>query len=205
MNVAEILIDRGRSEAEALLWKRCPCGKRRSSAITWVGVSLLGRASLRLGRFGEALSRLDEARSNFRHVGAEEEVPAVDARIAECQVAMGNAGAAVALVGSMLDRARASSGVAKVVSLLERVKAHALLQQNDRHGARNALDASLASARERHDVFETTLTLLSLIELDRLEGIEPPLEIVTESRTLLARLKVRTVPPVPIPRQPQPA
>ena len=28
--------------------------------------------------------------------------------------------------------------------------------------------------------------MLSLIELDRLEGIEPPLEMVTETRSLLA-------------------
>ena len=42
--------------------------------------------------------------------------------------------------------------------------------------------ASLAAARERHDLFEATLTMLSLIELDRLEGVEPPLEMVNETR-----------------------
>ena len=41
--------------------------------------------------------------------------------------------------------------------------------------------------------------MLSLIELDRLEGVEPPLEMVNESRSLLASLKVRAVPPVPLP------
>ena len=46
--------------------------------------------SLRLGRFEEALSRLAEAKENFLHVGAEEEIPAVDARIAECRLAMGD-------------------------------------------------------------------------------------------------------------------
>ena len=37
--------------------------------------------------------------------------------------------------------------------------------------------------------------MLSLIELDRLEGVEPPLEMVNETRNLLASRKVRAVPP----------
>jgi hypothetical protein len=101
----------------------------------------------------------------------------------------------------MLGRASESNGVARVVPLLERVQAHALLQQGDLWGARDALEASLAAARERRDLFEVTLTLLSLIELDRLEGVEPPLEMVNESRSLLSSLKVRAVPPVPLPAQ----
>ena len=52
-------------------------------------------------------------------------------------------------------------------------------QQGDLWSVRDALEASLVAARERHDIFETTLTLLSLIELDRGEGVEPPLEMVT--------------------------
>ena len=85
--------------------------------------------------------------------------------------------------------------------LLERVQGHALLKQGDLWAARDALDASLAAAKERRDLFEATLTQLSLIELDRLEGVEPPIEMVTESRSLLASLKVRAVPPVPHPPQ----
>ena len=54
-------------------------------------------------------------------------------------------------------------------------------------------------ARGQSNLFEAALTMLSLIEVDRLEGIEPPLETVTESRALLASLKVRAVPPVPAP------
>ena len=86
-----------------------------------------------------------------------------------------------------------------MVPLLERVQGHALLRQEDLWSARDALDASLAAARERRDLFEATLTMLSLIELDRLEGIEPPLEMVNESRLLLGNMKVRAVPPVPLP------
>ena len=66
-------------------------------------------------------------------------------------------------------------------------------------GARDALESSLNAARERNNNFEAALTMLSLIELDRLEGVEAPSEIVEESRATLASLKVRAVPPVPPP------
>ena len=38
-------------------------------------------------------------------------------------------------------------------------------------------------------------------KLDRLEGVEPPIEMQEESRSRLASLKVRAVPPVPKPAQ----
>jgi len=99
----------------------------------------------------------------------------------------------------MLRRANESSGVARMVPLLERIHGHVLLQQGDLSGARNALETSLVAAKERRNLFETALTMLSLIELDRLEGVEPPIELVNESRTLLAGFKIRAVPPIPLP------
>ena len=85
--------------------------------------------------------------------------------------------------------------------LVQRMQGHALIKQGDLWGARDALEASLAAAKEKHNLFETMLTMLSLIELDRLEGVEPPIEMQDESRSLLARLKVRAAPPVPTPIQ----
>jgi len=201
VNVAEILIDRGEwAEAEALLLDTLPLWKASQHRYYLAACFLyLGRVSLCLGRFDEALQRLEEARSNFQHVGAEEQVPAVEARIAECHVAAGNVDAALDLVRGLLSRASESNGVARVVALLERVQAHALLRQGDLWSSRDALEASLAAARERKELFEATLTQLSLIEVDRLEGVEPPLEMVNESRALLTRLKVRAVLPVPPP------
>jgi hypothetical protein len=164
-------------------------------------LSYLGRALLCLGRVDDAVSRLEEAKANFLHVGAEQEVPPVDARIAECHIAKGNSEAALELVRGMLGRASESNGVARISPLLERIQGHALLQQGDLWGARDALEASLVAAKERRSFFEAALTSLSLIELDRLEGVEPPLEMVTESRSVLSSLKVRAVPPVPAPPQ----
>jgi len=203
MNAAEVLTDRGEwGEAETLLLEVLPMWKA-SQYHYYLGLCLsyLGRVSLRLGRLDEALRRLEEAKASYQHVGAEQEIPVVDARIAECRLAMGNLEGALELVRGMLSRASESNGVARVVPLLERLQGHALLQQGDLWSARDALEASLAAARERHDLFEATLTSLSLIELDRLEGVEPPLEMVDESRSLLARLKVRAVPQVPRPPQ----
>ncbi len=201
INTAEVLTDRGEwKEAEAVLLETLPFWKA-SQYRYYLGDCLfyLGRVSLRQGRIDEALRRLEEAKSNFVAVGAEEKVPAVDARMAECRLAMGNADAALELVRGLLGRASESNGVAKVVPLLERLQAHALLMQNDLWGARDCLEASLAAARERRELFEVALTSLTLIELDRLEGIEPPVDTVNESRSLLASLKVRAVPPVPSP------
>ena len=201
INVAEILTDRGEwTEAERLLLETLPLWKASQYRYYLAAcLSLLGRVSLRLGRLDEALARLEDAKANFLHVGAEEEVPPIDARIAECRVAMGRLDDALALVNGMLERADASHGVARVLPLIERIQGHALLQQDDLWSARDALESSLAAAKERNNVFEETLTMLSLIELDRLEGVEPPHDMVSESRARLSSLKVRAVPPVPLP------
>jgi ATP/maltotriose-dependent transcriptional regulator MalT len=156
---------------------------------------------MRLGRLDEALARFEEAKTNFLHVGAVEEAPAVDARIAECKVAMNNLDDALAVVAQMLTRTEESNAVARLLPLVQRVQGHALMKRGDLWGARDALEASLAAAREKRDLFEAMLSMLALIELDRLEGVEPPIEMQDESRALLASLKVRAVPPVPVPTQ----
>ena len=200
-NSADILIDRGEwAEAEALLKETLPLWKASQWRYYLAGCQwYLGRASLCLGRYDEAIAHLQEAKANFTHVGAEEQIPTLEARIAECMVGKGDVDAALDLVRGLISRASESNGVARVVPLLERVQAHALLKQGDLWGARDSLEASLAAARERKELFEATLTMLSLIALDRLEGVEPPLEMVNETRNLLASRKVRAVPPVPSP------
>ena len=202
MNIAEILIDRGEwAEGEALLLETLPFWKAsRYRYFLALCLSYLGRALVRQGRVDEALNRLEEAKLNFVQIGADHEVPAVDAWIAECGVST-RPDAALDAVRDMLARATSSNAVAKVVPQLERVRGHALLRKGDLRGAREAFEVSLGSARARRKRFELALTLGSLIELDRLEGFDPSFAMAAESRSLLDGLKIRVMPRVPLPEQ----
>jgi tetratricopeptide (TPR) repeat protein len=199
VNIAEILIDRSEfAEAEERLMATLPLWKASQYRFfLGASLSLLGRLSLRAGRLEEALKRLEESKAHFAHLKADEEIPAVDARIAECKVALRDSESALALVDGLLARLRSSNGVARVEALLQRVRAHALLLRGEIDGARHALTASLAAARARHDLFETLLTSLSLIELSRREGVEALPELIAESNALLSQLKVRVVSTLP--------
>jgi class 3 adenylate cyclase/tetratricopeptide (TPR) repeat protein len=199
MNIAEILSDRGELvEAEELLLETLPLWRASRYRYLLGGcLWLLGRVSLRAGRLDEALTRLTAAKTHFLHVKAETEVMDVDARIAECLVFAGDVEGALAAVSDALGRARSSKAGAKVASLLERVRGHALLLRGDLAGARQALEASLASARSRRDLLETTLTLHSLIEAHYRAGVEAPRDVVAESESLIAKLKISTMPSVP--------
>jgi tetratricopeptide (TPR) repeat protein len=199
MNIAEILTDRGEhAEAEAMLQKTLPVWKSSEyryfqGACHW----MLGRVSLRAGRIDEALARFDEARRILTEVGAEDEVQDVDARVAECRLLKGDADGALALADELLGRTASASAIERLKPHLHRVRGYAMLLQSDPFGARDAFDLSLAVARERGERYEIALTLNALVELDRLEGVEAPQEMVDESRSILAAFKVRALPPVP--------
>jgi class 3 adenylate cyclase/tetratricopeptide (TPR) repeat protein len=199
LNAAEILADRGElAEAETILLETLPRTRAlRYRLFLGACLSLHGRVALRALHFPDALSRLDEARMHFEHVGAETEVLDVDARIAECRALMRETDAALDLAGDTLRRASVSKGVPKIAPLLERVRGYALLQRGDPVGARAAFEASLAAARTWRYLFEIALTSLALIELDRSQGIEPPPDLVAEGESLLRSLKIKALPPVP--------
>ena len=201
INIAEILTDRGEwTEAEALLLETLPVWKATQYRYQ-LGHCLvqLGRVLLRTGRLNDALGRLEEAKANFLEVGSEKNIPPVDAWIGECCVAMGTPDAALELVRRSLADENESHRVARTLAHLERVEAHALLNKGDLWGARDWLERSLEVARERHNPFDTALAMLSLIELDRHEGVEPALAMLDESHSLLLKLRIRAVPPVPLP------
>ncbi len=199
MNLAEILSDRGElDDAQALLLETLPVWRASRYRYLLGGcLWLLGRVSLRAGRIDEALTRLEEAKSLFVAVKREEEVLDVDARIAECRLFQGDTDAGFGMVVDALARARASKAGGKGLSLLERVRGHALMQRGDYAGAREAMNASVAAARARNDQQETMLTLRSLIETYRRTGDTPPPSVVAECGALVARLKIRVPPPTP--------
>ncbi len=195
MNIGEILSDRGELiEAEEALVETLPVWRAAKYRYLLGGcLWLLGRVSLQAGRFEEALKRLDEAKAHLQHVRAEQELLDLDGRVAECRVRMGQPAVGLELASATLARARTVKGAVKTTSLLERVRGHALLQLSDFGGARQAYVASLAAARGRKDLLETSLSLNALIDLDRMENVQPPAEIVAESTELTSMLKIRTV------------
>jgi len=200
MNVAEILTDRGEhAESERTLQKTLPVWKSSEyryfhGACLW----MLGRVSLRANRIDEALARFDEARRMLSDVGADYEVQDVDARVAECRMLKGDADGALVLVDDVLARSVSPQAIDRLRPHLLRVRGYAMLLQSDPFGAREAFDASLDDARARSDRYEVALTLNALTELDRLEGVEPPQEMLDESRAIMAAFKVRALPPVPV-------
>jgi tetratricopeptide (TPR) repeat protein len=200
MNIAEILTDRGEhAEAEATLQDTLPVWKSSEyryflGACHW----LLGRVSLRANRIDEALARFAQARALLTEVGAEHEVTDLDARLAECHLLKNEPEKALALAEEILAREDTSGAIARLVPPLNRVRGYAMLLLADSFGAREAFETSLAAARERNERFEIALTLNALIELDRLEGVEPAQDVVDESRAAIAALKIRALPPVPV-------
>jgi hypothetical protein len=90
VNIAEILVDRGEWKVEAMLLETLPVWKA-SQCHYFLGIVVAPGGVVAHNRIEEALARLDGARAAFLHVGAEKELPAVDARIAECRIAMGKA------------------------------------------------------------------------------------------------------------------
>ena len=156
-------------------------------------LSLLARLSLRTGRLDQALEHLEQAKANYVAVGAEREVPALDARIAECRLCKGDVDGALEVVTGMLGR-RDANIRAYPLALLHRVHALALWRKGDGAGARSALEESIAAARNARDFFELTVALLALVELDRQQGREPAPDLVAEIESSMQRLKIKTVP-----------
>jgi hypothetical protein len=113
---------------------------------------------------------------------------------------MGDTDSALALADKLLDRAGSSESTRKLTPLLKRIRAHALMRRGDLAGAREALEASLAVARERNELFEILLTLRSLIALCQFEKVEPPSEVVAESTALRERLQIKALPAIPMPQ-----
>jgi class 3 adenylate cyclase/tetratricopeptide (TPR) repeat protein len=200
LGIGEILSDRGElAEAESTLQKTVPVWKA-SEYHYFLGycIWMLGRVSLRGNKVAEALTRFAEARALLTDVGAEHEVLDIDARVAECHLLKSEPDAALALADEILAKPDSSGAIARLTPLLNRIRGYAMLMQADPFGAREALEASLAVARERKDRFEVALTLNALIELDRLEGVEPAQEVVDESRAAIADLKIRALPAAPV-------
>jgi class 3 adenylate cyclase/tetratricopeptide (TPR) repeat protein len=204
MNIGEILSDQGRlEEAEATfrdvfrVW--VAAGRKEFIALT---TSNLARVASRSGRHESALEMFDVALQMFEDMGDDGEALEVEARIAECLLFKGDREEALAKCQETLKRARSLGGVPPQIPLLYRIKGLALLQSGSPAEAREAFEESLAAARFRQAAYEVALSLRALGDLARVTGEPVDEEADRESRSILDRLGVVTIPdlPLPVPR-----
>jgi class 3 adenylate cyclase/tetratricopeptide (TPR) repeat protein len=194
INIGEILSDQGRlQEAEVSI--RAALRVWRAAGYRFgIGAaqSLLGRVASRAGRCDEALTMFAQARETFVDVGDRASVLETDVRIAECRLLRGERDLALELIADALARAEEAGGVSVHTPALYRMRGEALLREGDIDRGRAALEASLGFGRQRKAEYEVALTLRLLAHLERRE------DLASESRSILDRLGVISVPGLPL-------
>jgi tetratricopeptide (TPR) repeat protein len=194
-NIAEILVDQGRLEEAELLTREAMRVWRASGSRLRVAhaVRLLGRIASRSSRPAEGMELLRQARAEFSEVGARSDVVETDARIAGALVRGGHAKEGLELASAALRRA---AGVH--VPLLQRLRGYALIQLGDLESGRDALRASLDSARSQGADYEAAVTLDGLVRLAELTDDIDTGSLLAERDTTLSRLGVVYLPPFPV-------
>jgi class 3 adenylate cyclase/tetratricopeptide (TPR) repeat protein len=195
-NVGEVLSDQGRlAEAETRLGQALRIW--RGSGYEWgtaFVMAALGRTAVRAGRSDEGLELLQQADREFRRLRALGDVALVAAYLAEAWAFAGESGHALRAA----DRALRHAG--RMAPLLHRVRAYALAQLGDRHGAEHALQASLDEAEATGNAIELALTLYAL---EALRGRAGAAGVGRRRRAIMARLDVVALPAPPLSRDPR--
>jgi tetratricopeptide (TPR) repeat protein len=200
-NIAEILSDQGRLEEAERLMREALRVWRAADYRAGIAFATghLGRIASRSGNFEEALRLLEEARGRWDDLGGNTDVLETDAKIAECHLFAGDTETALELSMEGLERVKTAEGLSAMGPLLLRVKGYALMQASRLEGAAEALEDSLADARERGAEYEVGLTLEAMGRLKRQLGEEPDAAMELDCRGIFNRLGVRFTPEVPLP------
>jgi class 3 adenylate cyclase/tetratricopeptide (TPR) repeat protein len=205
VNIAEVRSDQGRTDEAGPVFVDVLEHRRGGGIPAEIAeaMSLLGRHQARVGNFAEAHALLEEARELYRSEGAEFELLTTEARLAECLVLERRSAEALAAADAALAQAEGVAGASVVAAALHRHRGSALLQLDDRAGARAAFEASLATARaggENYGLisndYEVALTLDALARLERADGTDAALE--SERDAILTRLGVVRLPQIPV-------
>jgi tetratricopeptide (TPR) repeat protein len=190
VNIAEIMIDRGQYD-EALPRLRRARRLWRSTGVAhapaYVDV-LQGRLDVRAGRHPEGLTLLRRAREELRSMGEQAYTEFAESVLAEAEAFAGDPERALVIADQLI------SAADRTLPLLHRVRAIALARIGD-HAAEDALARSLTLARERAALYDLASGL------DVAEALSwPDPERSLERDTILARLGIERLPPLPLVR-----
>ncbi len=190
-NIGEVLTDQGNLEEaenrfrEALRVARA--AKKPYVAAT--ALQHLGRVAMLSGDTDLAFEHLGDARGQFEAMMNADDVQEVDVLLAECHVVAGNPTLALEVVEAI------SAANPTRLAALERTRGRAHLALGNDDAAREALDASLADARDQDALFEIARTLDVLVDLEVRAGDLAAAEAhEAESTELFARLGVHVEP-----------
>jgi tetratricopeptide (TPR) repeat protein len=163
-NVGEVLSDQGRlDEAEPLLRRALQVwrGTADEHGVAFVS-TLLGRLYVRAGRTQDGVGLLREALARFRALHVEVDAAFVEALLAEASLWAGHPDEALAGVTDLRGRLPDD---AVLEPLLHHIAGVALVRLGDLAGAREELEAAVATARSFELPFELTLGLDALEQL----------------------------------------
>ncbi len=190
-NIGEVLTDQGNLvEAESRFREALRVARAaKKPYVAATALQHLGRVSMLDGETPLGFALLEEARAQFESMRNADDVEEVDVLLAECHLLAGDPASALEIVKAM----RAANPTR--VATLERTRGRALLALCEDAAARQALEASLADAREQDALYEIARTLDALVALDVRAGDLISAEArESECTDLLRRLGVRVDP-----------
>lgn len=184
-NVGEILSDQGRYAESDEVTRPALRVLQASGAVsdTAFALGVLGRTAARAGRLAEAHELLDAAKAGYLRAGERGEALSTEVRIAEC-LALGGQTAAAQAAADEVAIQLAARGMNFEDAALDRLNGYLLAQQGQPEQAAEALETSLASARQRAALYDQALSLDALIRL-AVDSGRPPSHSHTASRTAL--------------------
>jgi tetratricopeptide (TPR) repeat protein len=152
-----------------------------------------GRMLSGVGRWDEALTVFNDARTRLTNLGAPQDVIGLDGALAECLLLSGRLDEASTVVMGALARARAL-GANTLVAHLLRIQGIGLLAAGRREEARSVLEAGLRSPAGADGQQERALMMMALAQLSDEQEATNASDLRHRSREILDRLAVVEVP-----------
>jgi tetratricopeptide (TPR) repeat protein len=195
-NIAEVLLDQGRTEEAAPLVRDAQRVARATHYAQVEGATLMlsGRVAVREHRYEDADHLFGRAAELFDTMGSAYQLHELDAWICEGLVLRGDFHEALSHAGSALDRAASLGDLPMRLPMIHRVMGAAYLATGQLDEARRSLVKSVELARLRGSDYDAALATAELSTLKHLDGaVAVPAE-VSEAYRVLRRLGVEHPP-----------